>query len=99
MLRTKFSLFITILKGLYNVLKRGVAVTLSALQIQAKGFANSADQNEVARNEPSNQDIHCHSVFVAPALASRCDGDVRFFVRPTFIFCVNRSGRVHLSIT
>ena len=34
-------------------------LTLSSLQINTDTFANSADPDEMAHNEPSHQDLHC----------------------------------------
>ena len=34
-------------------------LTLSSLQINTDTFANSADPDEMARYEPSHQDLHC----------------------------------------
>ena len=36
-------------------------LTLSSLQTNTFTFANCADQDETARNEPFHQDIHCLS--------------------------------------
>ena len=39
--------------------KKVNTLTLSLLQTKTDSFANSADPDEMARNEPSHLDLHC----------------------------------------
>ena len=40
-----------------------IDLNLSSLQTNTDTFANSTDPDEMARNKPSHQDLHCHSGF------------------------------------
>ena len=56
--KVTFTLFLSN-KMVRVILSNNTALTLSSLQTNTGTFANSADPDETAHNEPSHQDLQC----------------------------------------
>ena len=69
-----------------RVTGKTLTFNLSTLQTNTETYANSADPDETARNEPSHQDLHClpfcFSVYTETPLFNEGPAQIQRWKRP-----------------